>query len=139
MALSEGNDEKISDQKTYGLKSSKTPPVVKELVAFEEDLWKLVTRLRFRRVNCEFQNKLREDIKSTKKSKKVYVSADKTSNIYKTPKEQYENLLTNAVTSCYKKAKPKLADEINNLGIKFAKNKGVQEKMLQRTGEASLP
>ena len=88
-----------------------------------------MTRLRFRRVNCEFLNKLKEDIKSTKKSKKVYVSADKTSNIYKTPKDQYENLLTNAVTSCYKKAKPKLADEINNLGIKFAKNKGVHDKM----------
>ena len=38
-------------------------------------------------------------------------------------------MLTNAVTSCYKKAKPKLADEINNLGIKFAKNKGVHDKM----------
>ena len=65
------------DQRTYGLKSSRTPPVVKELMAFEEDLWKLVTRLRFRRVNCEFQNKLKEDIKGTKTSKKVYFSADK--------------------------------------------------------------
>ena len=61
-------------------------------------------------------------------SKKVYVSADETSNIYKTPKDQYENLLTNAVTSCYKKAKPKLAEEINNIGIKFAKIKGSMKR-----------
>ena len=138
-AFFDGNVESNVGQKTYGLKSSKTPPVVKELIAFEEDLWKLVTRLKFRRVNCEFQSKLKEDIKSTKRSKKVYVSADKTSNIYKTPKEQYEDLLTNAVTSCYKKAKPKLADKINNIGIKFAKDKDVHGKMLKNgTGESFI-
>ena len=135
----DGTDENVPNQVTYGLKSSKTPPVVKELTAFEEDLWKLVTRLKFRRVNCEFQSKLKEDIKNTKKSKKVYVSADKTSNIYKTPKEQYETLLTNAVTSSYKKAKPKLADKINNLGVKFAKDKGIQDKMVKNgTGESFI-
>ena len=137
-AFFDGNVENNVGQKTYGLKSSKTPPVVKELIAFEEDLWKLVTRLKFRRVNCEFQSKLKEDIKSTKRSKKVYVSVDKTSNIYKTPKEQYENLLTNAVNSCYKKAKPNLADKISNIGIKFAKDKGVHGNMLKNGTDESL-
>ena len=122
-------DAMEAEQKTYGLRTRKTPSMVKELSAFEEDLWKVVTRLKFRRVNCDFQKKLKEDTKNIKRSKKVYVSADKTSNIYKTPKEQYEQLLTNAVTTSYKKAKPKLADKINQLGVKFAKKKNVHERM----------
>ena len=62
-AKEEKEDEDIEpERKTYGLKSPKTPPVVKELSAFEDDLWKIVTRLKFRRVNCYFQNKLKEDI-----------------------------------------------------------------------------
>ena len=135
----DSNEETEAKRETFGLKSSKTPPVVKELAAFEEDLWKIVTRLKFRRVNCEFQKKLKEDIKNVKSSKKVYVSADKTSNIYKTPKEQYENLLTNAVTATYKKAKPKIADKINKLGIKFAKDKKVHERMqVNGTGESFI-
>ena len=38
-------------------------------------------------------------------------------------------MLTNAVTTSYKKAKPKLADKINQLGVKFAKKKNVHERM----------
>jgi hypothetical protein len=72
---------------------------------------------------------LNNDIREVKTSTKVYTAADKTSNIYKTPKEEYNRLLTNAVTATYKKAKPKLATRINELGIKFAKNKGVEERM----------
>ena len=133
------NDDTEAERKTYGLKTRKTPSVVKELSAFEEDLWKLVTRLKFRRVNCNFQEKLKEDMKSVKRSEKVYVSADKTSNIYKTPKEQYEHLLTNAVTASYKKAKPKLAEKINQLGVKFAKKKDVHERMeINGTGESFI-
>ena len=135
----DANEETEAKHETYGLKSPKTPPVVKELAAFEDDLWKIVTRLKFRRVNCEFQNKLKEDIKNVKNSNKVYVSADKTSNIYKTPREQYENLLTNAVTATYKKAKPKIADKINKLGIKFGKDKKIHERMqVNGTGESFI-
>ena len=87
----------------------------------------------------EFVLKLKEDIRNIKKSKKVYVSADKTSNIYKIPKEQYEGLLTNAVTAAYKKAKPKLAEKINNLGIKFAKHKEIEGRMqINGTGESFI-
>ena len=132
-------EETGTKRKTYGLRSTATPAAVKDLSAFENDLWKIVTKLQFRRVNCDFQNKLKEDIRNIKRSEKVYVSADKTSNIYKIPKEQYEGLLTNAVTAAYKKAKPKLADKINKLGIKFAKNKEIEDRMLiNGTGESFI-
>ena len=68
------NDDTEAERKTYGLKARKTPSVVKELSAFEEDLWKVVTRLKFRRVNCDFQKKLKEDTKNIKRSKKVCLS-----------------------------------------------------------------
>ena len=58
-----------------------------------------------------------------KNSDKVYTPADKTSNIYKISKEEHNQLLSNAVTSTYKKANEKLAEKINKLGKKFAEKR----------------
>ena len=43
---------------TFGINSAKCPPQVKELLAFEEDLIKLVKHIRFRKVNNKFQRRL---------------------------------------------------------------------------------
>ena len=59
----------------------------------------------------------------------MYTPADKTSNLYRTSKEEYCRLRHNAITSTYKKANKNLAGKINKLGKKFAKSKGVLEKM----------
>ena len=89
----------------------------------------LVTKVQFRCVNCSFQSKLNNDIRNIKSSEKVYTPADKTSNLYRTSKEEYCRLRHNAITSTYKKANKNLAGKINKLGKKFAKSKGVLEKM----------
>ena len=68
-------EETETKRKTYGLRSTATPAAVKELSAFENDLWRIVTKLQFRRVNCDFQNKLKEDIRNIKKSKKVLLGS----------------------------------------------------------------
>ena len=126
----EENDlEKTEKQTQYGLKTPNCPPVVKELSDFEKDLCDLINKITFRRINCTFQRKLNEDIGNIKASTKVYASADKTSNIYKTSKEEYNKLLDNAITSTYKKTNEKVATRINELGIKYAKNKDVHKKM----------
>ena len=75
--------------------------VVKELSDFEKDLCNLVKKVKFRRVQCSFQNKLNLDIKNISATSNVYT--DKTSNISKITKEQYSQFLNNAVTSAYKK------------------------------------
>ena len=45
-----------------GLRSDKTPPPMKLLELFEKDLLKIVEKIKFRKINCEFQDKLNTDI-----------------------------------------------------------------------------
>ena len=57
----------------------------------------------FRNINNKFQEKLKNDIKELRKSDKVFVSADKSLNIYKMEKDEYKKLLFENVTKTYKK------------------------------------
>ena len=66
-------------QQTYGLKTLNCPPKIKEMVLFEWDLWDLVNKRKFQKVS-NFQNQL----KASKKLKKLFVFTDKTSDIYQT-------------------------------------------------------
>ena len=54
----------------YGLTSDKTPPPMKLLELFEKDLFKIVEKIKLRKINCEFQDKLNSDIKGIKSSRK---------------------------------------------------------------------
>ena len=113
----------------YGLKSSKCPSQVKELIQFENDLFKLAKEVKFRSAGNEFQRKLKEDAKNIRNSGKTLTPADKTSNMYRLTKDEYNQLRTNAVTAKYKKASEKLKAKVDKCGLKFAKKAGVADKM----------
>ena len=89
---------------TYGLKSQKTPPPINELAAFENDLIELVKNIKFRTVQNQLQRTLKSDTKSIQQSSKTLTPADKTSNMYRLTKEEYNKMRRNAITSTYKKA-----------------------------------
>ena len=63
----------------------------------------MINNIEFCRVENEFQNRMREDTKNIKKCGKVVMSADKSTNLYKISKSDYEQYLTNSITSDYKK------------------------------------
>ena len=111
----DNDDNNNASRKTYGLKTPNCPPPHSELKEFEKDLCDLITKVQFRRINCNFQSKLSNDIRNLKSSEKIYTPADKTSNLYKTSKEEYCRLRHNAITSTYKKANENLAGKINKL------------------------
>lgn len=50
-------------------------------MAFEDDLVRLVKKIKFRKVKNQFQNKLKDDIKKVHSSNKTLTPADKTSNM----------------------------------------------------------
>ena len=54
------------------------PPKIKEIVLFDRDLWDLVNKIELQKVSSNFQSQLKEDIKTIKKSKQIFVFADKT-------------------------------------------------------------
>ena len=78
---------------------------------------------------CNFQNQLKKDIKAMKKSKKIFVFADKTSNIYHIEKDEYSKLTTDAITSTYKKVSDKISNKVNADGKKIIENQEVVNRM----------
>ena len=106
---------------TYGLKSPKTPPPINELAAFENDLIELVKNIKFRAVQNQLQRTLKSDIKSIQQSSKALTPADKTSNMYRLTKEEYNKTRRNAITSTYKKANGSIKKRINEKAKEIVK------------------
>ena len=68
-------------------------------------------------------------MKTIRSSKKTVTPADKTSNMYRLEKVEYEKLLKDSITTTYKKASNGLERKINTAGKKFAKDKSLLDKM----------
>ena len=75
----------------YGFKSLNCPPQIKELSAFKNELFNLLNIIKFRKVQSEFQRKLKEDIKLINSESKTLIFADKATNLYKLEKNSKKN------------------------------------------------
>ena len=128
-----------SEKKTYGFRSRKCPPVVKEMKDFEDSLWNLVRNIEFRAVQNNFQDKMKQDIQSIKQSPKLVVPADKSSNLYKMDKDEYTNHLVNNITRAYKKARGTKQEAINKKAYEIAKKLDLEDRMqCLQTSEAFI-
>ena len=87
---------------------------MKLLELFEKDLFKIVEKIKFRKTNCEFQDKLNSDIKDIKSSRKALTPADKTTNFDKITNKKYEQLLQNYITKTYKKPNSNITKTIDS-------------------------
>ena len=91
----------------YGFKSLSCPPQIKELSAFENELFNLLNIIKFEKVQSEFQAKLKEDIQLINSESKTLIFADETTNLYKLEKKQYKKFLKDSITITYKKVNKK--------------------------------
>ena len=99
------------------------------MIPFENDLIALVKDIRFRKTNSAFQRKISEDMKSVRLSNKTLTPADKTSNMYRLTKEEYQHHLKNAITATYKKVNKNESRIINKEGIKYAHSADIINKI----------
>ena len=93
----------INNHETHGLNSTESSPPEPQMLKFENRLINMINDLKFRNVNCNFQNQLSSDIKNIKKSHYLLVPADKTTNFHKTESSSYNELLNKNITKTYKK------------------------------------
>ena len=100
-------------RETYGFKTPNNAPQSQLLINFENDLTHLISNLEFRKVNSQFQNTLRQDVKKINKSHNVFVAADKTANVYEVTTKHYKTLLTSNVTSHYEKTQEETEHSVN--------------------------
>ena len=113
----------------YDLTSDKTLLPMQLLELFQKDLFKIVEKIKFRKINCEFQDKLNSDIKGIRSSRKALTPADKTSNFYEINKEIYEQLLHNSITKTYKKTNSNITKAINEQGKEIADKKNILDRI----------
>ena len=81
---------------------------------FEHDLTHLISNLQYSDKKTPFQKQLNSDVQTIKKSDKVYVSADKTSNTYLLKKDDYNKLMRDNVTAHYEKTDVRTEHKINS-------------------------
>ena len=119
-------DDQPEGKQRYGFKSRKCPPQIEELNRFESDMLKMVQNVRFRGSGSDdFQKTLRKDAQRIRRSNDVFVPADKSRNLYKVKREQYEKLLQENVTKHYKVAPENSFDDVNVEAKSIAKDLGI--------------
>ena len=74
---------KSNDKDNHGFKTAKCPSSVNELVPFINDMTDMTKNLKFKRVNNEFQSNLRNDTRQIRKINNLFVTADKSRNMYR--------------------------------------------------------
>ena len=72
---------------------------------------------------------MKSDIESIKKSKNIYVFADKTNNIYETDIKNYNKLLIDNISKTYKKSDTKIFNTINKEAKKLAIRYDIAERI----------
>ena len=118
-----------NNNQTYGFQSTKCPPPVNELVDFEKDMMLKVRNIQFRKINKNFQHKLKADIKHIKSINSVFVPAGKSRNIYKLENEQYSKLFRENVTKTYKISNFNKVRNINNKAKKITEKLPVADRI----------
>ena len=116
-------------KETFGLNTSKAPPPIKELKALQDGLCDIAKNIKFKKVNDQFQNKLKDDLNNIRREEKVIIAADKTRNFYKTDKEKYNEYLNNNITRDYKKTEKKVIDDITKDDKKIAAKLEIDDRL----------
>ena len=118
-----------NSKETYGLKSRICPQSVDELNKFEEDLMLIINNINSRNVHNKFQEKLKHDITEIRNSNQVVVPADKTRNLYKIEKEDYNNFLSENVMKTYKKSNRNKVNKLNLDAKKIADKLSINDRI----------
>ena len=119
------NEEKgrRNQMEWYELRSTVCPGKVNKLVLFEKDLIALTKNVKFRKAKHHFQKKLQHDIKMIRTSDKTMTFADKTNNMYRLCKDQYNMLLNNYITSTCNKSNNNIKKKIKTSRRNILKDK----------------
>ena len=120
-----------NNKETYGFKSRICPQSVDELSKFEDDLMLMIKNIDFRNVYSKFQEKLKYDITKIRSSKKVIVPADKTRNLYKMEKEDYNKFSSENITKTYKKSNRNKVNKLNLDAKKIADKSLISDRIDQ--------
>ena len=113
----------------YGLRSNISSTQNPALTSFENDIYDMVRNIEFRNVRNDFQDKLKEEINKIRSSKDLFVSVDKSVNLYEMSDTNYNKFLCNNITSNYRKCENGVKRKIDKETKKIAESLDFSKKM----------
>ena len=116
-------------KENFGFKSNNVAPSNARLQRFEEEMYDMVRSIKFRKVENDFQKKLKNDVQEIRRSNKIFVHADKTTNIYKVTKDEYRKIVNENVTKNYKVGNNELVEKLNLEAKSLACNKQLEKRI----------
>ena len=123
------NPSDTPTKRTFGFKTTRTAPQVKELQRFENDLYGVISDLEFTNFRSPFCRQLSKDVKKINNSSNIFLIADKTRNIYEVSVDTYNKLLSDNVTSNYKKSSADCIAEVNNEAREIAAKLDIDDRV----------
>ncbi|KAK3749995.1 hypothetical protein QZH41_000415 [Actinostola sp. cb2023] len=133
------NPELTTVKENFGFKTRNCPPVIEEMKKFEDGMISIIQNINFQDVKCQFQQDLKEDIKSVKNDKHLFVKADKSINFHKLDTSKYNQLLNDNVTKTYKKTDKKQLYKIDAAAKKIAMKLNIDDRVeITATKEAFI-
>ena len=82
-----------------------------------------------RHTSNNFHDQMKADIESIKRSKNIFIFADKTNNLYKTDIKNYNKLLINNISKTYKKSDSTIFNTINREAKNIAERYDIAERV----------
>ena len=114
---------------SFGFKSRRTLPQHKLLMDFESDMYDLIGNIKFKNARNDFLDQMKSDIEKLKSGGSIVVEADKTSNLYKMPLENYKQMVRQNVTKDYRIAPPNTKQDIDRKTNTLARSLGIEDRM----------
>ena len=122
-----------NSKENYGFKSLKNAGPVPELKEFEDKLYDLTKNIKFKEVPNSFQKKLKSDVNKIENDPRVYLAADKTTNLYKVNPEDAEHLIEKEINKEYRKAEPDIVDKLTEEAKVIAEKLEIEDRVFETT------
>ena len=98
-------------------------------MAFENDLVKFMQNVTFKHISNNYQDQMKADTDSIKRSKNIYIFFDKSNNLYENDVKHYNKLLVNNISKTYKKSYSTLFNTINREAKNIAEKYNIAERV----------
>ena len=121
----------LNNRNNFGFKSGGMAPEIPELVPFEQDIFEMINKIKFRHYHNKFLNDLEDDLENVRKNNanKVIIAADKTRNLYKCSSEWYRKTVRTEITKDYRGVEDSEVNQVDEEAANIAERLGLEKRM----------
>ena len=123
------NPSSKESKETFGFKTTTSPPFIPELKPFEDELFSLVSNIKFRPHRNKFLDQMKDDKTKILETQEVIVKADKSQNLYKMKAEEYKKKAIENITKDYRKCPKSDIDKTMNEAANLARSYDLEDRI----------